>query len=62
MIAEAEAVRDGERLARLISQQGVNVMQGTPSTWALLKASAVAPMDHDGCSRERTVAGRFTAP
>ena len=28
VIAEAEAVRDGERLARLISEQGVNVMQG----------------------------------
>jgi amino acid adenylation domain-containing protein len=39
VIAESEAVRDGERLARLISQQGVNVMQGTPSTWSLLKAS-----------------------
>ncbi len=39
VIAESEAVRDGERLARLISEHGITVMQGTPSIWSLLKAS-----------------------
>ncbi|WP_224372916.1 non-ribosomal peptide synthetase [Hyalangium versicolor] len=38
VIAETDAVRDGERLARLLLEQGVTAMQGTPSTWSLLKA------------------------
>ncbi|WP_224241541.1 non-ribosomal peptide synthetase [Hyalangium gracile] len=38
VIAETDVVRDGERLARLLSEQGVTAMQGTPSTWSLLRA------------------------
>ena len=36
VLAQREDAMDGEVLARLISDQGVNVMQATPTTWHML--------------------------
>ncbi|MFD5083006.1 amino acid adenylation domain-containing protein [Kitasatospora sp. NPDC058406] len=36
VVAEREAVADGERLSRLLTASGATVMQATPSTWRML--------------------------
>jgi len=39
VLADAETVRDGFRMADLIEKSGATVMQGTPATWNLLLES-----------------------
>ncbi len=39
IIASREDIKDGDRLAQLISQRSVSVMQATPSTWRMLLTS-----------------------
>ena len=39
VIADREITFDGERLARLIDEQGVTMLQATPVTWELMLAS-----------------------
>lgn len=36
VIADAEEARDGDRLARMLDEHGVTIMQATPTTWHLL--------------------------
>lgn len=36
VLAESEAMADGHRLAQLLAQESIDVLQATPSTWRLL--------------------------
>ncbi|MEO1103593.1 MAG: amino acid adenylation domain-containing protein, partial [Pseudomonadota bacterium] len=52
VVAPAEAVRDGIRLAALIEESGATVLQATPTTWQMLLAA-----DWRGCDKLRAFCG-----
>lgn len=48
VIADSREYKDGERLATLLKQHNITLMQATPSTWRLLLASNWGKASHGG--------------
>ncbi len=62
VVATRDDVKDGERLAALIEQHGVTVMQATPSTWRMLLLSRWCAAAKSGQPKIKALCGGEPLP
>ncbi len=62
VVATRDDIKDGERLAALIEQHGVSVMQATPSTWRMLLLSKWRAAAASGQPKLRALCGGEPLP